>query len=473
TFSMDSRKRNHFTLALKDTIIGNFSVSVTDADYESSDVRPVNIYSVFLLNSDIRGYVHNPSYYFNDSTDSAKSFLELVMMTNGWSRFKWTNIARSKPSEIVYKEPAYIKLSGRINIQDTKKPLADQDVIIFLSPFDSSKIIKRMSRFFHTDTSGHFEIDSLLFYSKTKILFYEVRGKKNKFIRVIPDADSLHQTYPVVLAPLPLLNTSSVFIKKKMDFDYKAHIQGQDILLENVIVKSKQKTTLEKLDEEYSGGLFSGNIYSRKLDVRDENYGGNIFQYLQERIMGLKVSGEPGNYSLNYRGGNLTYHLGADESSDNKAEPPTDTGNVSLFLNEMQTSAVALETIPVSDIALVKLFPTSLMASGSGTVLAVYTKKGSDLFTSLDAPTDMITYNGYNIVKEFYNPDYNKVADNSKADLRITLSWKPDVFISGVNPSVPLIFYNNDRTKRFKIVAEGVTADGRMLMLEKIIEGDQ
>jgi hypothetical protein len=135
----------------------------------------------------------------------------------------------------------------------------------------------------------------------------------------------------------------------------------------------------------------------------------------------------------------------------------------------MQTSTVALETIPVSDIALVKLFPNSVMVPGGGAVLAVYTKKETDLTALPDAPTDMITYNGYTIIKEFYSPDYDTNPDDSKADNRITLSWNPDVFITGVDPQIPVIFYNNDRTKRFKIVAEGITTDGRMLMLEKII----
>jgi hypothetical protein len=470
TFNVDNRKRNHFTIVLKDTVIGNFSVSVTDADYESVDNRPENIYSCFLLNSDIRGYVNDPAFYFRSNTDSLKDLLELVMMTNGWSRFKWTDVAQNKRSQIVYKDLGYIKLAGKINIADTKKPLANKEMIMFLSSFDSSKIIKGTSRLFHTDSLGHFEIDSLLFYDKMKILFSEVRGKKNKFIRVTLDADSLHHAYPVPLTPLPSQDTAFVFLSRKMDFDYKEYIHGRDVLLENVIIKAKQKTSVEKLDEEYSTGLFSGNIYSRKLDLRDENYGGNIFQYLQERIMGLKVSGEPGNYSLNYRGGNLSYYLGGDESGDNKAEPPKDAGNVSLFLNEMQASAVALETVPVTDIALVKLFPNSLMAAGNGAALVVYTKKGADLITITDAPTDMITYNGYNIIKELYNPDYIKPAENSTADRRITLIWKPDVFISGVNQHLPVTFYNNDRTKRFKIIAEGITTDGRMLMLEKIIE---
>ena len=469
TLNTDKRKRNHFTIALKDTVIGNFSVSVTDADYASAGDRPLNIYSWFLMNSDIRGNVHNPAYYFNSTGDSIANALELVMMTNGWSRFKWRELARNKSVQSIYKDPGYITLSGKINIEGTKKPLANKEMIVFFSPFDSTTILKSKSRLFLTDSSGHFEIDSLFFYGRMKLLFSEVRGKKNKFISVILDSDSLHQAYPVVLTPLPDYDTNTVRLRNKMDFDYKSYLNGRAIVLENVTVEGKQKSPIEKLDEEYSSGLFSGNIYSRKLDVRNENYGGNIFQYLQERVLGLQVSGELGGYILNYRGGNLSYYLGGDEASGNKAEPPADAGNVTLFLNEMQTSTVALETIPVSDIALVKLFPNSVMVPGGGAVLAVYTKKETDLTTLPDAPTDMITYNGYTIIKEFYSPDYDTNPDDSKADNRITLNWNPDVFITGVDPQIPVIFYNNDRTKRFKIVAEGITTDGRMLMLEKII----
>ncbi|MCH5684993.1 hypothetical protein LWM68_12520 [Niabella sp. W65] len=88
----------------------------------------------------------------------------------------------------------------------------------------------------------------------------------------------------------------------------------------------------------------------------------------------------------------------------------------------------------------------------------------------MESPTDIVNYSGYTVIKEFYNPDYDKQPDNSKADKRMTLSWNPSLFVAEVNPVIPVIFYNNDQTKRFKIVAEGVTSDGRMLMIEKIIE---
>ena len=60
---------------------------------------------------------------------------------------------------------------------------------------------------------------------------------------------------------------------------------------------------------------------------------------------------------------------------------------------------------------------------------------------------------------------------NNKADNRITLFWNPTIVVDDINPKIPITFYNNDRTKQFKIVIEGMTADGKLLMIEKTIGG--
>jgi len=41
--------------------------------------------------------------------------------------------------------------------------------------------------------------------------------------------------------------------------------------------------------------------------------------------------------------------------------------------------------------------------------------------------------------------------------------------VDGVNQKLPITFYNNDRTKRYKIVVEGMTTDGKLLLIEKTI----
>lgn len=472
TLDFGQWQRNHFTIQIADTIAGNFSISVTDADYDNADARPANIYSSFLLSSDLKGFVHNPAWYFNSGNDSSKIGLDLVMMTHGWTRFKWADVTGNKLPQTQYKDPGYIRLSGKINLEGSSKPLANKEVILFISPQDSASGIGSSSRIVQTDAQGNFEADSLLFYGKAKIVLAEVRGRKNKFIKFHPDPGILTRPYPVLTFPIPIekQEIENTKIPGKMDSAYLSYLKYKGIVLKNVIIRAKEKSSMDKLDEEYSSGLFSGKGYSRKLDLRDANYAGNIFEYLREQVPGLQIVGEPGNYVLNFRGGNLTYYAEGAQPDKGAGEPTGNNGNVTLFLNEMPSNTVSLESVLVDDIALVKLFPTSVLAAGGGTALAIYTKKGSDAFKPLEAATDIITYQGFTITKEFYNPDFSLHPESKSRDNRITLKWVPDLFIIGSNGAIPLTFYNTGHTKRFRIVAEGVTSDGRMLMLEKVFD---
>jgi len=81
-----------------------------------------------------------------------------------------------------------------------------------------------------------------------------------------------------------------------------------------------------------------------------------------------------------------------------------------------------------------------------------------------------VDYDGYSIIKEFYQPDYSRPVENRFADYRLTLDWNPEIYVNGLNPVIPVRFYNNDRTKKFRVVAEGITSDGKLLMYESVIE---
>ncbi|HMR82154.1 MAG TPA: hypothetical protein PKE30_03445, partial [Niabella sp.] len=374
-----------------------------------------------------------------------------VMMTNGWTRFKWTDVAQNKLPPPQFKDPGYISLKGRVMIEGTKRPLENKDIIVMMRPEDTTIGKAGMPRFIRTDSSGYFNMDSIIFYDKMRILFSDVRGNKSKYIAVKLEGDSLNRKYPLPPVALPVDSSTTVNTAKMMSA-YNDFSMAAGVTLETVTVKARQKTEQEKLNEQYASGLFAGGINDRTLDLRNENFSGSIFQYLQGRIAGLMVSGTPGDYVLSFRGGGLGGN------------------NVSLFLDQMPVDASMIEAIPVNQIAMVKLLPNSVATFGGGTALAIYTKKGNDLTTSLDSPTDIITYNGYTIVKEFYNPDYDRQPVTGKTDNRLTLTWQPALFVADADPEIPVIFYNNDRTKRFKIVAEGITEDGRMLMIEKIIE---
>ena len=152
-------------------------------------------------------------------------------------------------------------------------------------------------------------------------------------------------------------------------------------------------------------------------------------------------------------------------------------GKPSLYLNEMQTDAQQLQSTPVTDIAMVKVFrPGSGVGfgGGSGGVIAIYTKKGGDEKRG-DDPNfkglDKAILIGYAMPKEFYSPNYLENSPlNEGEDLRKTLYWKPYVLTDKDSKRVTIDFFNNDITKKMRVVLEGFNEEGKLTHIEQIVQ---
>jgi hypothetical protein len=463
TINTNSRGKNHFTLSFTDTVKGNFSVAVTDAAFESHLQRERNIYSSLLLTSDLKGYVHNPAYYFSSNNDSVKYAIDLLMMTNGWRRFKWEQLMKDPLPVNQYKDAGYITLSGQVNLEGTKKPFADKDLLLYIVAADSSKNAQLVK----TDANGRYSIDSLIFFGKASVLFSDIRGKKSRFVDIKPSEDSLSRSYQ-----LPLVDKQEIVLfskdeiakrefQHKLNEEYTAFVKANGLVLSEVIIKSLKKSPLQELEDKYTSGAFSGDT-RRTFDLMNTDDAMaylNIFDFLQARVPGLVASrNDNGEWFVYYR------QMASISSLGNQG--------MDIFLDEVLTDAATVAFLPPSQIAMVRVYSNFVGSTGGGAggALAIYMKKDEDLFASIPAAGEVLRYNGYSIIKEFYSPDYKvPVKNNDKPDQRMTLLWKPDINIAGVNAKIPLIFYNTDRTKSFKVVVEGMTYDGKMLMLEKII----
>jgi hypothetical protein len=462
TVRLSPRQRNRLTVAFRDTVVGSFSVSITDPNYNAANARRDHIISRFLLTSDLKGYIHNPAYYFTSSSDSVKYARDLVMMTNGWRRFRWEQLIKDSMPAIKYKDPGFITLSGRVNIEGTKKPFADKDMMVFIVAADSSRSMQLV----RTDADGNYKLDSLLFFGKASVLFTDIKGKQSKFVGIRQSADSLNRPYFVPginkneWRPYDPIAVKDVMATKFAE-EYDAFIKANGIVLSEVVVKSRKKSAIEELEEKYTSGAFSGD--SRKtFDLMNSDEAlsyTNIFDYLTGRVPGL-VAGraEDGDYYVYFR------QMATMSSMGNQG--------MDIFLDEVPTDASTIAFINPSQIALVKVYShfVGSTGGGGGGALAIYLKKGADYFNSLPAAGEMINTSGYSVIKEFYSPDYSVPTNNDAApDNRMTLHWKPDMYVTGVNPRMPITFYNNDRSTSYKIVIEGMTVDGKLLLIEKTV----
>jgi hypothetical protein len=137
----------------------------------------------------------------------------------------------------------------------------------------------------------------------------------------------------------------------------------------------------------------------------------------------------------------------------------------------MQTDVSMLQSTPVSDIAYIKVLRPgqSIVSGGGGGVIAVYTRKGGDVTPDANAKgLSYVQLMGYSPFKEFYSPDYATVSErHAYDDVRTTLYWNPTIFLDKSRKRLRVKFYNNDITKRFRLVLEGLNMAGRLIHVEK------
>ncbi len=454
---MAKRDRNVIQVDVPDEIQCNLSISVTDAEINPAQKGEEDIYSGLLLTSDIKGYIYQPGYYFSSEADSVAAHLDLVMMTNGWRRFKWEEILSGKYPVITNRPEDYITAIGKVSGL-TKSELTNQELtgILTLKGGGQQFITIPVSQ------DGSFQLGGMIFYDTAK-LYYQFNNDKNKLlttkalIDVKPAFLAANVPFSTAGKPIPLFNRlDAKAIQKSLLMGEKnlaaAEASRKIQTLETVTVTAKVKSQAEKMEEEYTSGLFRGQNDYTFITEGDITANGalTVLNYLQGKVAGLQISGMGTNISMNWRGGTPT-----------------------LFLNEMISDVSMIQNIPMSDVAMVKVFrPPFLGAPGGGSAgaIAVYTKKGAAANDNIKGLT-FANIPGYLPQKEFYSPDYMKYDQrHDQEDHRTTLYWNPFIITDKENRRILFTVYNNDSTKKWRIVVEGVNAEGKLTRMERFIE---
>ena len=452
-WGLNKRAKNQLRITVPDSVAADFSVAVTDLniDNDSSD----NIISHFLLTGDLRGYIYNPYYYFTNNSDTLASQLDLVMLTHGWRKFKWSEVVAGTLPEIRYpRDTAYLTLSGKVYGALPSQLHSTGSLIFILKHRKDPNKMEIVS----LAPNGTFNDPSLILFDSTQV-FYQL--PKDKL------GDASVQFMQGRLPPFPDNPVASpAYAGQRYDTTgdarhYRIALEQQDLLnfsqakvLETVTVQAKTKSHLEQMDEKYTSGLFTGGD-SRDFDIVNDvmaNSEPDIFTYLQGRVAGLQITmPTQGTPNLQWRG-----------------------GTPQLYLDETPVDASMIQSIPVSDIAFVKVFNPPFFGGsggGSGGAIAIYTRKGDEIKA---APGKSLSHSmvlGYTPVREFYAPNYDQFSeDNDKQDLRTTLYWAPRVITTRDHNQVLLTFYNNDISQAFRVVIEGMASDGRLIHLESVME---
>lgn len=452
-WGLNKRAKNEIQVTIPDGLVANLSIAVTDAAIGADSSE--NIFSGLLLTSDLKGTVHNPAYYFSGNSNAVRENLDLVMLTNGWRRFNWQDILAEKMPAFTYtKDTSYLALSGSVSgispgsggnellIMIVKqKDSASQ--VIFTPIQANGRFAEPNFIFFDTMTVYH-QFPKSTIYKNAGINFMQDRlpavfnSKTNSTLKYNPFfTDTTGSSYNYKMAVDK--NEAESFFKSKT--------------LEAVIVRAKTKPPVEVLDEKYASGMFSGGD-SYNFDLVNDNLAGvytNVFSYLQGKVAGLQITNTGGQPSLSWRG-----------------------GTPQVFLDEMPTDVGLLSSLPVSDIAYIKVFRPPFFGGaggGSGGAIAIYMRKGGDFNVVPGTGLERHTIIGYSDIREFYSPNYLAFdRKNEQPDLRTTLFWQPILLMDGRTNKMVFNFFNNDVTRAFRVIIEGITKDGQLAHIEQVLE---
>ena len=81
-----------------------------------------------------------------------------------------------------------------------------------------------------------------------------------------------------------------------------------------------------------------------------------------------------------------------------------------------------------------------------------------------------IVIKGYDMPKEFLNPDYSEKQSLLNKDYRSTLYWNPYIETSSDNQTIRIEYYNNDVSKKPVLTLKGFNEEGEVVEVRKVLE---
>ena len=409
----------------KTPLVASFSLAVTDENGTKKGTdNSMNIASYFLLDSDIKGKVHNSGYYFNAENPRRLYHLDLLLLTQGWRDFLWKKLPVAKDS-VEYKAENGITIAGTVTQLLGDDPKENSQVRLILMNQGKSMMLNDT-----TDVLGKFKFENLVFTGTSTMMLNTQNEKgKNRGMFLL---DSLYNPSPkidfkVTVSPSKKQQAiNDAIFKKYVNFNVP-----MDNMLNEVLI------TATKKEEERSKYGVVDRTFIPKVDGLSFR---TIYQLIQYAIPGILISGNSVSFSRS-RGPTLILIDGA--------------------IVEMSD----LEFISTDDVAKIESLNSSRAAifgsQGANGAILIYLKEGARGLKKKKFHSIVQEIQGFYNARTFYAPDYENPKEEFEqiADIRNTLYWNPFVH-PDENGISEVSYFNSEVTTTVKVTLEGVTSTG-------------
>ncbi len=384
----------------------NLSVSVLPGNTISYNQKN-SIYSALYLKPYVKGFIENPKYYFKDVTPKKENDLNLLLMTQGWSRYDWTDVFKGPPGQF-YEFENGIDLEGTIY----SKGVTSEEKLLVSFPDGRSRYLDILENRFLIQKN------------------FPVKGETLDFTLIVKNGKLAKPNIGLNMKLGAIPDEIDTIWKEKVEFEEEnsSKIDNAPDLIssdntislnEVTVVENKIKTTVEsnvfvpkylkgKMTEvtediEFSFPLITDIIASRGYYVREELSFGSIDRLIiRARTVQSFLSG-------------------------NALPVPV------IYLNGARLSTLdILYRMPTSEVESFLIDKTGAGegARGSGGVIRIYTRRlPRDYNDQYGKDENVFKYElkeGFEPVKKFYTPKYTSYLSNEFENFG-TIHWVPEL----------------------------------------------
>jgi hypothetical protein len=406
----------------------NLSMSVFLIDSLQS-IPGENILSYLLLGSDLKGRIDSLSYYFSETGPEAAEAWDNLMLTQGWTRFRWEDLMKDKQPYFEFlPETDGPIVTGKVT--DRRTGLPTPQVNGYLSvPGKSFRLSTAISR---PDGNIYFHLDN---FHGTKELIVQTSSQTDSNDRIdianpfsdqysyLPLPDSL---YPQKFAAQLLYRS----INSQAENTYRSTLKNRfQPVMEDTIPFYGQPDRQYRLDD-----------YTRFTTMEE---------VIQEFVDNVHVRRRSGKAYFRVR--NALFNLFFDD------DPLLLIDGVPVFNGDkmVATDPLKIERI---DVISHRYFLGPAISDG---IVSFKSYDGQLAGYELDPNAVAIQYNGLSQQREFYSPVYETDAEEQSTipDFRNQLLWSPEITTDTAGKK-QLTLYTSDLTGNYVLFVQGITSEG-------------
>jgi len=409
-------------------VLADLSMSVFLIDSLQS-IPGENILSYLLLSSDLKGSIDSLPYYFSETGPEAAEALDNLMLTQGWTRFRWEDLMKNKQPYFEFlPETDGPIINGKVTDRRTGQPVPQVNGYLSV-PGKYFGLSAATSR---PDGNIYFHLDN---FHGMKELVLQTNSRTDSNDR-IDIANPFSDQYSYL--PLP----DSLYPQK-----FAAQLLYRSI---NSQAENAYRSTLKNRFQPVMDDTipFYGQP-DRQYHLDDYTRFTTMEEVIQEFVDNVHVRRQSGK--AYFRVKNAMFNLFFDD------DPLLLIDGVPVFNGDkmVATDPLKIERI---DVVSHRYFLGPAIDDG---IVSFKSYDGGLAGYELDPNAVAIQYNGLSRQREFYSPVYETDAEQQSTipDFRDQLLWSPEITTDAAGKK-QLTLYTSDLTGNYVLFVQGMTSDG-------------